>query len=554
MTRGFAWQQRLEEQKADFVRRSLDRLAAMNSLLDTVALRPTDVGVMQKLMQHFHQLNGTGGIYAMNELCGLAAQGEELCVFLLEHDLGISQLDLKKLRRIIELLELNLAGKEAGQELSAPDVFQPRGKEIRPVVLAVSGDITTLNKLRSESGAAGLECETSLTASGGREAMSKRLPEALVVDVPLKDSPAHGYELGQELRALPGGKSVPLVVLCRASGFLSKVQAIRAGADAIFEYPIDFRRVVEKIVSLFRRQENVKYRVLSVEDDPDQSAFIKATLESAGYETVCISDPLKFEEALTRYTPDLILLDVVLGDINGFELAWFVRQNERFAAVPIVFLTTQNQVKAHMVSARVGSDDHLIKPVPPEILIATVSGRLERYRTIKGLIKQDGLTQLLNYSAFMQEGTRMCSLDSQRFALSLLLLNIDGISRVNEEHGYAVGDQAISALAVVLKNTFRESAVIGRVAGDEFAVLIENLTDDELERLASHILNEYASLEIATGSQPLKATATAAVGTMTEGHDLSLFIKGVKKVLLKGKEKGGHRVIVWKRKTQAGTG
>src|SRR5262249_24289661 len=152
------------------------------------------------------------------------------------------------------------------------------------------------------------------------------------------------------------------------------------------ELPVEVDVIVQKLRFLFERGKPERYRILSVEDDPDTANFVVNTLGNAGYNVAWVQDPRKFEEALLTFCPDLILLDIVMGEINGFELARFVRQNERFAPLPILFLTTQNQLEAHIESARAGGDHHLIKPVNPQLLVATVAGKLERYRIFQKLL------------------------------------------------------------------------------------------------------------------------------------------------------------------------
>ena len=102
-------------------------------------------------------------------------------------------------------------------------------------------------------------------------------------------------------------------------------------------------------------------RILSVEDDPDQAAFIRAFLESAGYQVRTCTDPKNFESFLSSFNPDLVLLDVMLPGMTGYELARYLRQDERYATLPVIFLTTQGNIEARIEAARSGGDDHLVK-------------------------------------------------------------------------------------------------------------------------------------------------------------------------------------------------
>src|SRR4029077_10513437 len=111
----------------------------------------------------------------------------------------------------------------------------------------------------------------------------------------------------------------PIIVISTEAGFIDKVQAVHCGADAFFESPVDWESLINKLRYLLDRNKPSNYRILSVEDDPDQAAFIKAVLESAGYQVYSMDDPQYFEEAILAVQPDLLLLDIMLPGISGFQ-------------------------------------------------------------------------------------------------------------------------------------------------------------------------------------------------------------------------------------------
>jgi CheY-like chemotaxis protein len=122
------------------------------------------------------------------------------------------------------------------------------------------------------------------------------------------------------------------------------------------------------------------YKVLSVEDDPEQADFIRYTLVAAGYQVCQVSKSSEFDDALASFNPDLVLLDLVLGDsISGLELALRMRRADIYRSVPIVFLTTLSKQDARVRGAEVTADEHIVKPVAADVLISTV----ERFRLLK---------------------------------------------------------------------------------------------------------------------------------------------------------------------------
>jgi diguanylate cyclase (GGDEF)-like protein len=233
-----------------------------------------------------------------------------------------------------------------------------------------------------------------------------------------------------------------------------------------------------------------------------------------------------------------------MGEINGFELARFVRQNERFAAIPILFLTTQNQLEAHIESARAGGDDHLIKPVNPQLLVATIAGKLERYRIFQRLLRNDGLTQILNHSHFMEYAQRSVRIRSKKFAQVLTIFDIDGLSRVNDAYGYAVGDRTILALVQIIKWTFRHTEIIGRIGGDEIAVLDDSLSAQETVELVNGLLEQFAAVPHKAAGQIFKVTASAGVSQVTSDGNLQMLLERSSGALARAKALGQNQVVL----------
>jgi diguanylate cyclase (GGDEF)-like protein len=388
----------------------------------------------------------------------------------------------------------------------------------------------------------GLYVENFITATEAKAAFAERLPDVLIIGVPLIDST--GYDLVESLRSFKDGHKPIVLLLGQQAVFVDKVKAIRAGADAFFEYPSELPDIVEKLHSLLDRNRSEKYKVLSVEDDPDQASFIKLTLESAGCTVLHISDPKQFEEAFLSFEPDLVLLDIVLGDMTGFELAKYIRQSDRFATLPIVFLTTQNKLAQHIRSAMSGGDEHLIKPVAPQLLVATVASRVERARSLKRLIDRDGLTRCLNYGSFMDRAQKLATLDGYRSAPAMMMIDIDNMKKINEHMGYAAGDRIISNIANMLLKGFRNTDLIARFGNDQFAIVLEHLNAQQLQSLSSQVLGAISGTPQLVKGKTVQVTCSGGIAVLEQGMTVQEWLASSQDALKKAKESGGNRAIV----------
>jgi diguanylate cyclase (GGDEF)-like protein len=554
------WSDKMESQRDNYITRCLERLSPMESHANRFAQSPWDVENLKQLHEHFHQMAGSAGVYNLNEITGIAEAGERLCLNIFESQPDDIIVYWRHFREMIAQLKMVLDQARAGTPpmsvdgpppltsgMPAPQIFEP---ELPPGVVAsqgpdvivVSSDQGRLSALAQRLDSLGMSVRPCASWTEAKDQIMAKFPQGLLLCVPLKDG--NGYDLITGCRSLPGGANVSIVLLSEEPGFLDKIAAIKAGADAFFELPVEVDVIVQKLRFLFERGKPERYRILSVEDDPDQANYIVTTLENAGYNIAWVQDPKKFEEALLTFVPDLVLLDIVMGEINGFELARFVRQNERFAALPILFLTTQNQLEAHIESARAGGDDHLIKPVNPQLLVATIAGKLERYRIFQRLLRNDGLTQILNHSHFMEYAQRSVRVRSKKFAQVLTIFDIDGLSRINDTYGYAVGDRTIQALVQIIKWTFRHTEVIGRIGGDEIAILDDSLSVQESVEVVKGLLEQFAGVPHKAGGQIFRVTASAGISHVATDATLQTLLERSNEALKRAKANGQNQVIL----------
>lgn len=375
-----AWQTRLNERKQQFLNKTRERISGeVKSSLEELLGTPNDRSALTRVNKHFHQLAGAGGIYEMTDFCSIAIAAEELCSILLHNDSPVGELEQAKLRAFCEAL---LREVDSEQHKAVPSSVIPvstvGGAPVKKTdVLLVDQNADRLVVWHRVFEEHKMGVRTVKSASGARGALVIRVPDVLVINAPLPDS-AFGIEVIQHLRGLSGGGSSVVLVVAEQPSFKQKIDAIKCGADGVFEGDTTAKDLLGKIDEMLAGRAKRQYKILSVEDDPEQAWFIKSTLESVGYSVLHIADPIHFEEALVSFAPDLVLLDIMLGEISGHDLARYVRRHELFSRVPIIFLTTENQMHMHLESARAGGDEHLVKPIAPQLLVAAIAGRLER--------------------------------------------------------------------------------------------------------------------------------------------------------------------------------
>ena len=542
-----SWQETFSELKTQYVQRSTDRLTQIVDLVNKFCANPANKDLAQQLSRHFHWLAGSGSMYGFQRVSTLGLEGEKLADQIVKQQGPAQAADLDRLKAILTELSAQFATNIESVETAAPGRLKTGPQAGRREVLVVGEDqkeIAALKKILEDNNLAFRHARSVATTLGELE---KRMPEGLILELPLPDGDA--YEMIEKIRTMPGGDETSIIVISKQTVFLDKVRSIHAGADAHFERPIDFEAMFRRLRYLLDRRFQETPRILSVEDDPDQAAFIRAFLESAGYQVRTCTDPRNFESYIAAFLPDLVLLDVMLPGMTGYELAKYVRQDERYATLPIIFLTTQGQVDAHIESARAGGDDHLVKPVPPSLLLGTVSSRLERARYLRTLLHRDGLTSLINHTSFQEQlKTTVAHRKLHPGQTCLILLDVDYFRSINERHGYPGGDKVLLALSLLLRRRLRSSDVIGRFGGDEFAILAEGLNEAEALNLASRILAEFQSIQHSTLSHAgFYATCSAGISVL-EPKDMTseTWVESAFKALNEAKAAGRNCAISYK--------
>jgi diguanylate cyclase (GGDEF)-like protein len=229
--------------------------------------------------------------------------------------------------------------------------------------------------------------------------------------------------------------------------------------------------------------------VLVVDDDPDVARFVEVNLRSAGYDVTVASNG---EEGLSRaieLRPDLVLLDVMMPKLDGFEVAQRLRRDPRTSSSSIIMLTAKALSSDKVLGLSSGADDYIIKPFDPVELLARVKGTLRRAREMRAL---SPLTGLPGNIRVQEEIRRRVSED---YAFALLYADLDHFKAYNDNYGFVRGDRAIQALARLVTETVHEVAgpagFVGHVGGDDFVILVE---PDQAEVLAKSLCDRFDEL------------------------------------------------------------
>lgn len=541
-----AWESTLRELREQYVRGSGKRLEQLSVDLERLTQNPADLEALRELKRTFHGLTGSGTTYGFPRITALGQQGEKICDQLLRADQAPLPEQIVEWRNLLNELISEFDGirskSAAAAGLAVPEAVERPTKQLQIMVVDPDPEaFEILNRLMEREGLTASHCQTKAAATA---ALEQQMPDGLIIDIHLTDGSS--YELVERVRAMPGGDSPAVLMISPTAGFLDKVEVIRCGADGYFEKPLDWEALMRRLQHLLERLRKEPVRILSMEDDPDQASFISAALGSAGYEARVCDDPKRFEAELVSFRPDLVLMDIMLPEISGYDLARYIRQDEKYATLPILFLTTKGEMEAKIDSVKAGGDDYLVKPVSAGLLLSTVAARIERARFLRSLLDRDGLTRLLTHTAFLERAKAIVSQkdrDPSR-SYAMAMIDLDRFKSINDSYGHLTGDRVLASLAALLRRRLRQSDVIGRYGGEEFAVIIDDLQEEEAVRLMRRLLEEFSKLEYrAPDGQMFHATFSAGVSMVQRGMSLEHWRLEADNLLYAAKAAGRNRIL-----------
>lgn len=309
-------------------------------------------------------------------------------------------------------------------------------------------------------------------------------------------------------------------------------------------------------------------RIMIVDDKPANLFSLEALLVESAVPELRNCEIVKASsgnEALKKSLQGeyaVILLDVQMPGMDGFETAELLRSNKRTSKIPIIFVTAISKEDQHVFRGyEVGAVDYLFKPIQPSIMISKVRVFCEldqKKQTIERHVKElenvqeklrfrathDVLTGALNRGAILEQLTLECSRAArEKKPLSLVMVDIDHFKGINDTWGHQVGDNVIKEVVARIVKGIRPYDRVGRYGGEEFLILIPGADLDASTRVCEEIREHIAGEPMVEGNISVAVTVSLGVAQLKEGGDESKLIKVADDALYRAKESGRNKVV-----------
>jgi len=290
-----------------------------------------------------------------------------------------------------------------------------------------------------------------------------------------------------------------------------------------------------------------KALILIVDDEAANIQVLAACLNDDYRIKVAISGEQCLALLQEDEIPDLILLDIEMPGMNGYEVCGQIKNNELIADVPVIFVTAKDNESDEEKGFNLGAVDYITKPVTPSIVKARVKTHVtlkQQRDLLESMAMHDQLTGLYNRRYLFDVSAHKIT-GALRHAknLSLLMMDIDYFKNINDTHGHAAGDEILKAVSGVLGEHNRKEDLVARFGGEEFVIILEYCSLEDAKLKAEEIREKVESLK------PLGIAISISIGVaqlLDKSEDFDGLLKRADDALYIAKDNGRNCVVLSK--------
>ena len=295
----------------------------------------------------------------------------------------------------------------------------------------------------------------------------------------------------------------------------------------------------------------MEYNIVVVDDDPVILDEARNYLSDVNMHVTCLRSGFLLLKYVEKNTPDLVLLDVQMPELDGFDTYIELRRYEDRMGIPrttVIFISGEGDQDTEEMGLVLGASDVILKPFKKDILVRRINNAIKNTKRIESLTEEaaiDKLTGFLSKSKGVDRVSKLC----KRKNGALMVMDLDSFKLVNDLFGHKMGDNVLKAFARVAKDNSRETDTICRIGGDEFMAFFEDISDESVlesisARINKQLVAEAKRLMGEDNGIPL-GVSIGAVMVPEYGRDYETLFGLADSALYKVKQDGKHGCRVY---------
>ncbi len=287
-------------------------------------------------------------------------------------------------------------------------------------------------------------------------------------------------------------------------------------------------------------------KILIIDDSTDALRVAKTRLAREGLDILCAEGGIPGLEIARRENPDLILLDLDMPDMTGFDVCRELKADQDMCMIPVLFLSGSTTAEDKVKGLDLGAVDYVTKPFDAFELCARVRAALRTKRLQDLLIEHahiDPLTGLPNRRALMERLQReWAQIKRHEGHLSFIMADVDHFKQVNDRFGHHIGDVILHEVAAAIARQCRENDLPARYGGEEFAVIVPHEVAADAARLAERCRDAVEAVRVNMPRNQVTATISLGVADSQTADSPEALLKHADEAMYLAKQAGRNTV------------
>jgi diguanylate cyclase (GGDEF)-like protein len=441
--------------------------AAISEIEELIKLAKNEKGLTSagEAGRKAHKLRGTAASYGFPRVSNLMASIEDT---LTGHCMGANTRSPEAIwKDILDCLKECRA--EAAKAPTPCASFQAAGQTASIAALIISNDDAIDSMLSQYASEKDTELHRCSMESADKLLKEKHFDLLFIDAATVQDKV---WDLINTFRKDSKNQRVP-IALIKTDTSNTCTEEIYHGTDFTLNRPLSAQALHAAFQHLFELRTELSSKVLVIDDDSYFIRRAESLLSAEGIKVTSFMDTNRLFEILPDLKPDLVLLDIDMPGISGFDVCRKLRESEQWHSLPVMFVSARTNWETRVAAYDCGGDDYLSKPVINVELMQKTRLWLERSKHRTRTHDLDSLTGLYNHSAFAERAQSLLEKTAgvgKEF--TLVFFKITNVHQVNQDHSARAGDQLLRATANLLKRYFPMHAVRGRWSGTILALAI----------------------------------------------------------------------------------
>jgi diguanylate cyclase (GGDEF)-like protein len=285
------------------------------------------------------------------------------------------------------------------------------------------------------------------------------------------------------------------------------------------------------------------FTILAVDDKKENLDLLLHILQN--FDVIPATSGEKALQIVEDEKIDLILLDIMMPNMDGFDVCRVLKNNPDTKDIPIIFATAKTDEQSIAKAYEVGGDDFVSKPLKKAEVIARVKIQLQiktQIEELEFLASRDSMTGIYNRRKFFELASSLFEKTEENLFISMI--DIDYFKKINDTYGHDAGDIVIKTMAQLVSELLPSDAIFGRIGGEEFAILLENERQEVL-KIFENIKNNVANLQIEANSDTIRFTISNGIAQRNnQTNSVDELLKAADEALYEAKGTGRNKVIL----------